>query len=265
MSFTLLRLLCLSTQLFALAIHGEFVSTDYDAYNAGALGHRPQHTFYSSAERAPVLQVNTWNKTAVHGGDGGGSHVFLRNDGQTGSDLASPLVLAASDLSAVYMNRSFENVFGTRVQENLGKRYLTFWEGKKGEGVGNGYGLAYDENYNLRYKVSAQGLARHSDLHEFAFTGTGTALVIAIDVISVSTEGWPSWRGRKQYPILDAVFQEIDLETNEVLFSWRATDHIDPMDSYETIARNWDTYHLNSIQKVRICSLAASDLKRFPS
>ncbi|CAN8096239.1 unnamed protein product [Discula destructiva] len=232
--------------LFARPASGEFLSTDYDAYNDGLLGHRPYHTFYSSPERAPVLQVNAWNKSAI---TTSGSHIFLRNDGQNGSELASPLVLAASDLSAVYLNRSFANVFGTRVQENLGRRYLTFWEGNKGDGVGDGWGLAYDENYRLRYNVSAQGLRTHSDLHEFAFTGNGTALVIGIDRREASTEGWDGWRGRKTYPILDAVFQEIDLETSEVLFSWRATDHISPMDSYEPIKRNWDTYHMNSIQK----------------
>lgn len=259
----LLRLLRLSTALLlALLTSAEFVSTNYDAYNAGALGHRPYHAFHSSAERAPVLQVTTWNKTAT---STSGSHIFLRNDGQQESDAASPLVLAAADLSAVYMNRTFENVFGTRVQTDRGQRYLTFWEGKKGDGIGNGYGLAYDENYRLRYQVSAQGLALHSDLHEFAFTGVGTALVIGIDKVEVSTEGWPGWRGRKMYTILDPVFQELDLETNEVLFSWRATDHIDPMESYEPIAKNWDTYHMNSIQKVRIASLIDSHFEPYTS
>lgn len=243
-SFFLLVSLC---TLF-LATSGEFISTDYDSYNKGQLGHRPYHAFYSSPERSPVLQVNIWNETAVAGG---GSHIFLRNDGQNESDMASPLILDATDLSAVYLNRSFDNVFGTRVQENFGKKYLTFWEGHKGNGIGNGYGLAFDENYNLRYKVSAQHLNKvHSDLHEFALTGHGTALVTGVDRIKVSTAGWKAWRGRKTYHILDAVFQEIDLETNEVLFSWRASDHIDPMDSYEPIGTNWDTYHMNSIQKV---------------
>lgn len=253
--FSLLALVCIC--MLFLATSGEFISTDYDGYNKGELGHRPHHEFYSSTERSPVLQVNVWNETAVASG---GSHVFLRNDGQNGSDLASPLVLDARDLSAVYMNRSYANVFGTRVQENLGKKYLTFWEGQKpAAGIGSGYGLAFDENYNLRYKISAQGLRRvHSDLHEFAFTGNGTALVTGVDRITVSTAGWRAWRGRKTYHILDAVFQEIDLETNELLFSWRASEHIDPMDSYEKTYTNWDTYHMNSVQKVNKTSLPLS-------
>lgn len=245
--FSFLLLVCICS-LF-LATSGEFLSTDYDSYNKGDLGHRPYHEFYTSSERSPVLQVNIWNTSAVATG---GSHIFLRNDGQTGSEKASPLVLDARDLSAVYMNRSYDNVFGTRVQENLGKKYLTFWEGDKPiTGIGSGYGLAFDENYNLRYKISAQNLRKvHADLHEFAFTGNGTALVTGVDRVKLSTAGWRAWRGRKTYHILDAVFQEIDLETNEALFTWRASEHIDPMDSYEPIYSNWDTYHMNSIQKV---------------
>jgi hypothetical protein len=149
------------------------------------------------------------------------------------------------------MNRTFKNVFGTRVQENFDKKYLTFWEGKKGDGVGDGYGLAFDENYRLAYKVSAQNIAVHSDLHEFALTGHGTALVTGVDKVLAPTSRWTGWRGPKQFRILDALFQEIDLETNEVLFSWRALDHISPMDSYEPKARDWDVFHMNSIQKVK--------------
>lgn len=239
------------TVVFAHFVHGEFISTDYDAYNDGVLGHRPNHTFHSSSESSPVLQVNIWNESRV---SKTGSHIFLRHDGLSDAYMSSPLVLDARDLTAVYMNRSFDNVFGTRVQENLGKKYLTFWAGEKGDGIGNGFGYAYDENYRLVYTVSAD-IKSHGDLHEFAFTGNGTALVTGVDQVTVDTSKWEKWRGQKRFPILDALFQEIDLETNEVLFSWRALDHIDPTDSYERLARNWDAFHMNSIQKVNLTSL----------
>ncbi|KAF3771378.1 hypothetical protein M406DRAFT_228104, partial [Cryphonectria parasitica EP155] len=227
---------------------GEFISTDYDAYNAGDLGHRPYHSFYSSPEHAPVLQANVWNESDI---SKEGSHIFLRNDGQNGSSLSSPLIIDANDLTTVFMNRSFENIFDVRVQENLGKKYLTFWEGRRGDGISDGYGLAYDENYRLAYKVSAKGLRVRADLHEFAFTGNGTALLLAVDHRKVDTSRWPGWRYGKKFWVLDEVFQEVDLETNEVLFSWRLMDHIDPMDSFERVAHDWDTYHMNSIQKTQ--------------
>lgn len=228
---------------------GDLVSTDYDSYNKGKLGHRPHLDFLSSDEFAPMLQVNTWDETAI---STRGSHIFLRHDGNDTSPLATPLILDARDLSAVYMNRSFENVFGTRVQENWGKRYLTFWAGQKGDGVGDGWGLAYDENYRLAYKVSAQHISSHADLHEFAFTGHGTALVTGVDRVMVHTKEWKAkgWRGPSKLRVLDAIFQEIDLETGEVLFDWRALHHLDPMDSYEKSGSGWDVFHLNSIEKV---------------
>lgn len=231
--------------------NADFVSTDYEGYNDGDLGHRPHLEFHSSDEYAPVLQANVWNQSAI---SDTGSHIFIKHDGNTSSPLSSPLILDANDLSAVYMNRSFENVFGTRVQENHGKKYLTFWEGQKGEGIGDGYGLAFDETYRLVYKISAQNIQVHSDLHEFAFTGNGTVLVTGVDKVTKRTGDLdPNWKTPSRFEVLDAIFQEIDLETNEVLFEWRALNHVNPMESYEPRAfRGWDAYHLNSIQKVSL-------------
>ncbi|KAJ5564259.1 arylsulfotransferase [Penicillium frequentans] len=228
--------------------NADFVSTDYEGYNEGDLGHRPHLEFHSSDEYAPVLQANVWNQSAI---SDTGSHIFIKHDGNTSSPLSSPLIIDANDLSAVYMNRSFENVFGTRIQENRGKKYLTFWEGQKGDGIGDGYGLAFDETYRLAYKVSAQNIQVHSDLHEFAFTGNGTALVTGVDKVTKRRDDFdPSWGTPSRFEVLDAIFQEIDLETNEVIFEWRALNHVNPMESYEPRGfLGWDAYHLNSIQK----------------
>lgn len=232
----------------ARSARGEFISTNYEWYNDGKLGHRPHHTFHSSDQYSPVLQVNAWNKSRV---PAAGSHIFLRHDGEGEALPASPLILDARDLTTVYVNRSFENVFGTRVQENLGRRYLTFWAGSKGEGIGDGFGLAYDESYRLAYNISTQGFSTHADLHEFAFTGHGTVLVAGVNRKRAQTAEWENWQGSRTIPVLDAMFQEIDLETNEVLFSWKALDHIDPTDSSEPWGREWDAFHLNSVQKVK--------------
>lgn len=245
-------LLCLLTG-FTRQARGDLISTDYDRYNSGKLGHRPHLDFVSSPEFAPMLQVNAWDEGAV---SARGSHIFLRHDGNETALLASPLVLDARDLSAVYMNRSFANVFGTRVQDNWGTPYLTFWEGQKGDGLGDGWGLAYDQTYRLAYNVSTRNLSAHADLHEFALTGHGTALLTGVDRLTVETKEWRArgYRGPSRLQVLDAVFQEIDLETNEVLFDWRALDHIDPMDSYERWSSGWDIFHMNSIEKVWIGS-----------
>lgn len=235
--------------------YGEFISTDGQRYNEGKFGHKPQHHFYSSKEVSPVLQVNTWDKSAI---SDDGSHIFLRHCGNTTS---SPLVLDARDLSTVYVSHAsgFEHVYGTRVQENFGKKYLTFWAGEKDDGFGtsSGYGLAYDDTYRLVYNVSAH-VWRHSDLHEFAFTGHGTALILAVDDVLVNTADWPEWEGDDvQVWARDNIIQEVDLETNELLFSWRALDHITGADSFEKVGSYWDIFHTNSIQKVAFSHLRA--------
>jgi hypothetical protein len=247
------------THAVLVQVEADYISTNTDLYNAGALGHRPHLEFHSSDEYAPLLQINTWNPDAI---SATGSHIFLKHDGNNSSPLSSPLILDARDLSAVYMNRSFTNVFGTRVQEDRGKRYLTFWAGDKGDGIGDGYGLAFDDTYRLVYKVSAQNLnGVHADLHEFALTGNGTALVTRVNRIRMRGNDFQEKYGW-DYPlpdgleieILDGVVQEIDLDTNEVLFDWRALDHVNPLGSYEPMGRLWDVYHVNSIQKVTLTS-----------
>lgn len=236
-----------------LAIRGEYISTaNYPVYNDRSLKPLPHHRFYSSEESSPVLQINVWNESAI---SSGASHIFLR-ESHYAVGTSSPVILDAKDLSTVYVDHAsgFEGVYGTRIQENLGKKYLTFWAGRKDDGFGtsDGFGLAYDENYRLVYNVSAHNVDRHSDLHEFAFTGTGTVLVLAVEDVSLDPSEWPEWEGSGFKTMArDNVIQEIDLETNELLFSWRALDHINPVDSFELPGPYWDIFHTNSIQKVR--------------
>ncbi|KAJ5701867.1 hypothetical protein N7488_009415 [Penicillium malachiteum] len=233
----------------AQSVSADFVSTDYDGYNEGDFGHRPHLEFQSSTEFAPVLQANIWNYSAI---SPTGSHIFLKHDGNITIPISSPLILDSKDLSAVYMNRSFENVFGTRIQANQGKKYLTFWEGQKGDGIGDGYGLIFDDTYRLTYKISAQNMKVHSDLHEFALTGDGTALVTGVDKRLIHGSDYDrSWDIPRSLDVLEAVFQEIELETNEVVFEWRSLQHINPMESYEPRTSGWDAYHINSIEKTK--------------
>lgn len=244
---SLLLWVCIAA--FTWAASGDFVSTDYEKYNDGELGHRPHLEYHSSEEYSPILQATVWDRDSI---SETGSHIFVKHDGNNSSPLSSPLILDANDLSAVYMNRTFKNVFGTRVQENFGKKYLTFWEGNKGNGIGDGYGLAFDDTYRLVYKVWAQNIPVHSDLHEFAFTGNGTALVTGVDKLEANGSDFKmEWGVPDSFEVLNGIFQEIDLETNEVLFDWRALDHVNPMDSFEPRGSGWDAYHTNSIEKVR--------------
>ncbi|CAJ2504482.1 Uu.00g118760.m01.CDS01 [Anthostomella pinea] len=224
--------------------------TDYTAYNGAEYGIFPRLKFKSIDTDAPMLQASTWNKEAM---SKTGSHIFLRHDGHHEPEKpldSALLILSAEDLSVVYINRSFEAIFDVRVQQDFNKSYLTFYGGPMTEvGLGNGYAPAYDENYKEVYRIAPQNLSVKGDIHECQFIGNGSVMVTAHETIPWDLSHIRG--GAKLAAIVDSVFQEIELETNRVLFQWRSFDHIDMAGSYEKISRRWDYFHLNSIQKSR--------------
>ncbi|KAF3763600.1 hypothetical protein M406DRAFT_263071 [Cryphonectria parasitica EP155] len=251
--FALSLVLLLLLNLAAL-VRADEIHENYTAYNAAEFGIFPNNVFKSVNARTPQLQVNIWNRTAM---SLRGSHIFLRHDGHN-SGVASPprdsgpLILRTDDLSAVYINRTFDACFNVRVQEDRGSAYLTFYGGPmSGIGLGDGYAHAFDQTYRETYLVAAQKLRVKADIHEFEMTGHGTALVTAYELVPWDLSAFlgGTLPFRRVY-IKDSIFQEIDLDTNEVLFQWRASEHINMGDSYQPVGNGrWDFFHINSIQK----------------
>lgn len=91
------------------------------------------------------------------------------------------------------------------------------------------------------------------DLHEFEVTENGTALFTIYQDIRVDC----SDAGLNQLCwIDDCLFQEVDIETGELLFQWRASDHVPLSHSYKgrgkdglTKEKAWDYFHMNSVEK----------------
>ena len=102
------------------------------------------------------------------------------------------------------------------------------------------------------------------DMHEFHLTPEGTALVAIYDPVPADLgavngppDGW----------ILDGVIQEIDIETGDLCFEWRASDHFSVEDTFHGLAgckmsnaaafsgcgnapeSAFDFFHLNSVEK----------------
>lgn len=100
---------------------------------------------------------------------------------------------------------------------------------------------------------AANGLK--GDVHEFKITDQGTALmsiyeICQMDLTSVgkASDGW----------VYDGLFQEIDIETGDLLFEWRARDHYAANESFfdvgdksaaPTASDAYDYFHINSIDK----------------
>lgn len=111
--------------------------------------------------------------------------------------------------------------------------------------------IQLDQHYKQYRKISGANKLG-ADLHSFTITPEGTAIaslyeVVAADLSSVK-------RGKDKGWVWDSLFQELDVETGEAIFQWRASEHVDFSDSYRkmnaaTHNDPWDFFHINSIEK----------------
>lgn len=97
------------------------------------------------------------------------------------------------------------------------------------------------------------GVFDGGDLHEFAITHEGTALVTVYDPVPADLR---SIGGPEFGWVYDGIFQEIDIATGKLLFEWRASTHFPADVTYENLkakGRDRDTafdyFHINSVDK----------------
>ncbi|PNS13755.1 hypothetical protein CAC42_3248 [Sphaceloma murrayae] len=180
-------------------------------------------------------------------------------------------ILDAKTLSLVWSKPSTsDNNLASAIQSCNHTDYISVWTGtsafdtyrtrdKKGK-----FEL-YNKNYKLEYTIEAQGNLSYADAHELFLTPNCTAIFPSFQSIAYNfsapilndkngnalRSGW----------LLDSVFQEIDIATRETIFEWRASDHIDPADSFwdpsyqdqgRSEDKGFDFLHINSVQKDRL-------------
>jgi hypothetical protein len=147
-----------------------------------------------------------------------------------------------------------------RVQQLNGKPVLTFWQGTlatppsytNAPGGSSEPGSCYyilDNTYKVIKTVTAQ-YGFTPDIHEFLLTPSNTALFLSTKTVPMNLA---PYGGPQNGYIQDFAIQEIDLNTNRLVFFWDALNYIPLTNSYEpassaTSSGNiWDVYHLNSI------------------
>ncbi len=116
--------------------------------------------------------------------------------------------------------------------------------------------LQLNSSYKVAYRISPHGKHLKSDSHEFRITPEGTALITIYQ--RRQTDCTDLKLGRSCW-IQDGLFQEIDIETNKLIFEWRATDHIRMTDVYTRPNMKdghgaskkdaFDFFHINSVDK----------------
>jgi hypothetical protein len=241
---------CLSAG-FAAADLGIFSNPQAFQDFAEAADGFPSQTFRSSKLIAPVFQVNSWSDGEVDDSP----YIFMGS--VYGHMNGGPMIIDARDLSLVYADQEYENAYTSDVQTINGTRYMTYWEGYHSRGHANGFCLVRDENYNLVYNVSAQGLhGALADMHEMKLTEDATIIFTTYWNIAWNTT---DLGGSDESLLMDSGFQEVDAATNEVLFDWAASKHFDVHDSFARYNSGFgvgddsgfDFFHINSVDKVR--------------
>lgn len=139
-----------------------------------------------------------------------------------------------------------------------GSDHLCWTEGIQYRGYSRGQSRIFSTNLtSVRSVQSLNGLSP-LDQHEFNIVGNSSLVIVYhperydLSAFNITTgEGW----------IMDTKFQDIDLETNEVLFEWSPIEHVALSEGYvlpnttEVVGTGfnalspWDFFHINSVDK----------------
>lgn len=158
------------------------------------------------------------------------------------------------------------NITGFKTQILNGEPVLTYWNGTASIG-GFGYGSIHflnqsyedihrvtlpDDNRNFKTALGPR-FPSYIDLHEDAITNRGSVLVTAFNVTRADLTGVG---GPKDGWIHNSQFYEIDIASNNVLFSWSTLDHLNMTETMTPVAGSgnnqsnpWEFAHLNSVMR----------------
>ncbi|KAF7188024.1 hypothetical protein HII31_10596 [Pseudocercospora fuligena] len=248
--------------VIALALRAETVSEAPPAYDQavdnGTFGYYPTRS-YITAEGVNSPQTNflQWDPRCNDG-----SLYFIT---PRGWGIPNPGPMLLDERGNLVWAKHFDNKFGGQaydfmVQRYQGEDYLTFWLGDdRVRGHGSGFYYMLNASYDIVHRVgAANGLS--ADLHEFLITHEGTALMTMYEITEHDVTTFPGYGPDAERPddptyIWDCVFQEISIDTGDLIYQWRASEHIDITATYRGIgpggSRNdpFDWFHLNSIEK----------------
>ncbi|QIW97793.1 hypothetical protein AMS68_003311 [Peltaster fructicola] len=240
----------LATTCLAASLHPYSLATDRGVYGAYPV----QNYVTEPALTSPILNWLKWDPACEDG-----RLYFLAPRGE---HISNPGPMILDGKGEMIWSHHFDNDFGgqaydLKVQHYRGQDYLTFWlgnDGVRGHGAGAYYML--DNSYEIIHQVNAAG-GLEADLHEFLITPEGTALLTVYDKHYFDLSAYRDFSQDDEQPnyIWDCLLQEVDILSGELLFEWRASDHVNLTDTYRHVDNEgtnevpWDWFHLNSIAK----------------
>ncbi|KAK3715275.1 hypothetical protein LTR37_007242 [Vermiconidia calcicola] len=234
----------------------------------------PWRTYRTSYHTPPHMNITRYSGELAKG------YIFVspsdqnKNDGTyalsgTGfvMDDEGDLIFAGEEDGMGFCEEWVAGMTDFRAQEYNGRKYITYWNGCNTRGIhwGHRWGRVtfIDDEYNkfefnpdLNINSFEPATRGSIDVHEHQMTERNTMVVT-----SYNNTQWDltSIGGPVDAWVADGMFFEIDIETKEVLFQWRALEHLDLKASRfgfhgagAGISKKvpWDWLHINSVQAI---------------
>ncbi|MBD5785764.1 arylsulfotransferase family protein [Cellulosimicrobium terreum] len=184
------------------------------------------HTFRSTDLVAQVLPVTHGPAAASDTSRA----LYVLGPKKSEAPKKGPLIVDAEG-EPVWISPEDTPGYDVRVQELDGEQVITYYVGQS-DFVGHGFGdiVVLDSSYTEVGRVTTGGDVGpgNADMHDATITPDGTMLLLAyvaeptdLTAVGGDEDGW-AWEN---------VVQEVDVETGEVLFEWRASDHVELTDT----------------------------------
>lgn len=184
------------------------------------------HTFRSTGLVAPVLPVTQGPAAASDTGDA----LYVIGPKRSEAPKKGPLIVDAQG-EPVWISPDDMAAYDVRVQELDGEQVITYYVGQS-DFIGHGFGdiVVLDSSYHEVARVTTGGDIEpgNADMHDATITPEGTMLILAyvaeqtdLTPVGGDEDGW-AWEN---------VLQEVDVASGELLFEWRASDHVEMTDT----------------------------------
>ncbi|KAJ3754730.1 ASST-domain-containing protein [Lentinula raphanica] len=247
-----LVIICL---LFLTTIRADSVLFRSNEYSTGALGYGPFQSYFSAnytpAEWNFVVPVNeSANAPSLTSG-----YIFSAPRGA--SVLREGAAIYDQSGSLVWDGSIYGQTLSFSIVTYLGEPHIILWTGTSSSaGVGFGYDILLNSKYQLvanftTVNIEGETGTTLADFHEI--TSNNTALMTAYPINALDLT---SIDGPEEGFILDSAMQELNISSNEPLFTWLASDHVNITECYNTpgtgggsVSEAFDYFHMNSIEK----------------
>ncbi|XXG95786.1 hypothetical protein Hte_002057 [Hypoxylon texense] len=179
---------------------------------------------------------------------------------QHGPRQAGPYIFR-DDGELVWSGYGIYSIWATNFQAARwrGKDILFSFEGDHNPGYGHGHGhiTILDNHYETIRELRA-GNHKLVDKHEFHIVGEETGLIQIYQPVARDLSAWGG--SAQQQWIVNAIIQELDITTGELLFEWASLDHVSPNEAILPLnpgqagsgynsSDAWDYFHINSVDK----------------